>query len=73
MNIEGMFADETSAGPSARAERDILGVVLDAFWCKFRPLLWPGSHSAIRESSLAQDHLLKIERLVINVTSAGSP
>ena len=32
MKIEGLIADMTSVGSPARAERDILGVILDVLW-----------------------------------------
>ena len=32
MKTEWLVADATPAGSPARAERDILGVILDVFW-----------------------------------------
>ena len=77
MKIEGVVADVTPVGSPDRAERDIL----ELFWTVLANLCricCPGATLRCRKPLLSPNtftygHLLKIESLVADVTSVGSP
>ena len=65
MKIEWLITGVTSVRSPARAERDILGVILGVLWLVQATLLGP--------NNFTQDHLVKIKWLVTDVMSAVSP
>ena len=73
MDTEWLIAGVTSVRPPTRAERGIFGLILDVFW-PIWPLLWSGSFFCdLSHNNFTQRRLMKIEWLIADVTSTGSP